>query len=272
MPGAAQSCFVPGVTEHIVVVGMGQLGVLFSEGFLRSGKSVTPVLRGGDLARACEDATPQAVLIATGEDDLDDVLRRVPPSARDRCLLIQNELRPEKWLKHDLDPTIAIVWFEKRQGKPPTVVLPTVLYGRHATLFDGALRALHLPCRTIEGHEELAHELVLKNLYILGLNLSGMRVGGVAKDLLGKHEELFRSIVSELLLIEAASLNASPSFSSASLNEARLLGDLEKAILADPDHGCSGRSAPRRLVRTLESADRLGIHAPTLTRLSEQTK
>lgn len=261
-----------GMTEHVVVVGMGQLGALFSEGFLRTGRSVTPVLRGGDVRAVCEKAKPDAVLIATGEDDLDNVLGRLPPCARDRALLIQNELRPEKWQKHEIDPTICIVWFEKRKGKPPSAVLPTVLYGKHSALLDETLRVLELPHRIIDSREKLAHELVLKNLYILGLNLTGLRAGGVAKDLRSKHQELFRSVIAELLPIEKAALCETPSFSGARLDEARLLEDLDGAILADPEHTCSGRSAPRRLTRTLENAARFGIKTPILTQLAEETQ
>lgn len=230
------------------------------------------MLRGGDVRAMCERSKPDAVLVATGEDDLDDVLRRLPPFARGRAVLIQNELRPEKWQKHKLDPTICVVWFEKRKGKAPSIVLPTVLYGKHAALLDETLGVLELPRRTIEGRQELAHELVLKNLYILGLNLTGLRTGGVAKDLLGKHQELFLSVVAELLPIEKAALCETPSFSGTRLDEGRLLEDLEGAILADPDHTCSGRSAPRRLTRTLENAARLAVKTPILTRLAEETK
>lgn len=259
------------MTKHIVVVGMGQLGALFSEGFLRSGFTVTPILRGSDMAAISEQTKPNAVLIATGEDDLDGALSSLPPSARDRAILIQNELRPGKWQKHDLEPTIAIVWFEKRKGKPPTVVLPTVLFGKHAALVDQALEKLDLPRRTVLSREELAHELVLKNLYILGLNLTGLRVGGVAQELLTKNETLFRSVVAELLPLEAALLGGAAPFSSVSLDDARLIKDLEGAILADPLHSCSGRSAPRRLERTLEDAARLGIETPILTQLARET-
>lgn len=278
LPEAVRTCFVPAVTNHIVVVGIGQLGALFAEGFLRSGLTVTPILRSGDIAGTCEKVKPDAVLIATGEDDLDGVLGNLPPSARDRVLLIQNELRPGKWLKYQIDPTIAIVWFEKRKGKPPTIVIPTVLLGRHAALLGQALENLDLTHRTIKSRKELAHELVLKNLYILGLNLTGLRVGGVAKELLTKNEMLFRSVVAELLALETAlfnetaSLHGSPHFSGDSLYEARLIKDLETAILADPDHGCSGRSAPRRLRRTLQEAARLGMKTPILTELARETK
>lgn len=256
------------MSEHIVVVGMGQLGAVFAEGFLRTGHSVTPVLRGGDVAHACEQTRPEAVLVATGEDDLGDVLTRLPASVRDRALLIQNELRPEKWQQHHLEPTLGIVWFEKRKGKQPNVVLPTVLFGKQTALLEEALTALELPHRTIHTNEELAHELVLKNLYILGLNLAGLRVGGVAKELLTIHRAFFDDVIGEILPLEGALLDTVPPFSSAMLDKTRLLKDLERAILADPEHSCSGRSAPRRLERTLKDAERLSMKTPILRQLT----
>lgn len=260
------------MTEHIVVVGIGQLGAVFSEGFLRTGRTVTPVLRGGDIASICERTQPEAVLVATGEDDLQQVLTCLPPREKERAILIQNELRPAEWQAHRLDPTIGIVWFEKRKGKQPNVVLPSVLYGKHAALLAEALAGLELAHRTIASQEELAHELVLKNLYILGLNLTGLRLKGVAKELLTTHRELFQSVVAELFRLERALLDSSPPFSGSILDETRLWKDLEGAILADPDHSCAGRSAPRRLERTLKHAARLGVKAPILTQLAHEKK
>lgn len=270
------------MSEHIVVVGMGQLGAVFSEGFLRTGRSVTPVLRGGDVTRVCEQVKPDAVLVATGEDSLEDVLTRLPASVRDRALLIQNELRPEKWQRHHLLPTLGIVWFEKRKGKMPNIVLPTVLFGRQSALLDEALTTLELPHRTVRTDEELVHELVLKNLYILGINLTGLRVGGVARELLTTHRTLFDDVIREILAVEVALLSATvptsaavPTstavpFSGATLNEGQLLRDLERAILADPEHSCAGRSAPRRLERTLENAARLFVETPILAQLAQE--
>ena len=36
------------------------------------------------------------------------------------------------------------------------------------------------------------------------------------------------------------------------------------AFLADPDHGCTGRSAPARLARAIAHADRAGLAVPEL--------
>ncbi len=256
---------------NIVTVGMGQLGAQLSLGLLKCGHSVTPVLRGDDLSATCAAAEPDVVLVATGEDDLDSVLEKLPTRLRDHVILIQNELRPNQWQKHGVSPTVAIIWFEKKKGKLPVVVLPTVLYGQHAPLLQQALDAIELPYRTIDSDDELAHQLVLKNLYILGLNLSGLRAPGVAADLLGPHRELFDTVVNELLAFEGVLLLEAPPFGVAALDELRLRTDLEAAIMADPSHGCAGRSAPRRLERTLELAAQFGAKVPYLTSLSEHS-
>jgi hypothetical protein len=162
------------------------------------------------------------------------------------------------------------VWFEKRKDTPPSIVLPSVVYGTNAPLFDAAFAQLALTRRTIDSQGELAHELVLKNLYILGLNLAGLHVGGVARELLSVHEEFFDALIAELLPLEAALLDEAPPFSGRALDEARLIHDLKRALLADPEHGTRGRSAPRRLERTLKNAARLGRETPILTELSRQ--
>lgn len=257
--------------KTVIVVGMGQLGALLSEGLLKSGHGVTPVLRGDDLRAICEAVDPEAVLVATGEDDLDGVLATLPSLVKDRVLLIQNELRPNQWQKHDVDPTVGIIWFEKKKGRLPAVVLPTVLYGKLAPLLAAALDRVELPHRTITTRDELAHELVVKNLYILSFNLTGLRAPGIASDLLGPHRELFEKIVGELLPFEAALLLEAPPFHPAVLDESRLRRDLQGAILADPGHGLAGRSAPRRLERILEQAKRFGIKTPFLAELKAKT-
>lgn len=258
------------VKRQIIVVGMGQLGALLAEGFSKSGHDVVPVLRGDDLRATCEAVEPEAVVVATGEDDLQAVLAQLPESVTDRVVLIQNELRPDQWLSHDLDPTVAVIWFEKKNGKPPTVVLPTVLFGKHAHLLGAALDHLALPHRTVTSEDELAHELVLKNLYILALNLAGLRGPKVASDLLESHRRIFDEVVGELIPLEAALLKTAPPFAAISLDDGHLRRALEGAILADPQHGCSGRSAPRRLQRTLEQAERVGLETPVLTAIREE--
>ena len=262
----------------IVIVGMGQLGSLFAEALLKQGHTVVPVLRGGNIEEVCT-TEPAAIILAVGEDELESVWGAVPSRYRHRSVVLQNELRPSAWLSfpefEKNDPTCAIVWFEKKPGTVAHIVLPTVLSGPHRRLLSCALSALGLSTKTIESRNELAHELVLKNLYILGLNLTGLRTGGTAAELLGKNHELFWKVIDEVLQLEIALLKQESSggisaFANITLDQERLKADLKRALNADPTHGCSGRSAPARLRRTLSHAETLGLKLPTINSLQAE--
>src|SRR5690606_11983577 len=145
------------------MVGMGQLGSIFSEGFLEAGRAVIPVRRGERIEDACAMAAPACIVIATGEDDLDGALSGVPPALRDRVVLLQNELRPHLWKDAGIEePSVTIVWFERKAGKPPHVVLPSFTWGPMAPLLESVYAALGLEFRRISRVAELAHELASK--------------------------------------------------------------------------------------------------------------
>ncbi len=248
-----------------MVVGLGQLGRLFADGFLRLGRPVVPILRGESLEAKLGGVEPEVVLVAVGEDELSGVLRRVPAELRDRVALLQNELRPAAWLEEGYaDPSVAIVWFERKNDQPPRAVEPTRLFGGQAPLLERALRPLDVR-PLLQDPAELPYELCLKNLYILTTNLAGLEVGGTTSELLDRHGALFERVFRELLLVERALFGA-----TVSLDEERLRSALETALRADPSHGTAGRSARRRLERTLDHARALGLEVPTLASLGEK--
>lgn len=273
-------CSVRWVEKATFVVGLGQLGSLFAEGLLKTGRPIVPVLRGEVIELALNTYDPELIVVAVGEDDLSSVLAGVPTGFRNRIALLQNELRPDQWLGCEggdlIDPTIVSVWFERKAGKAPHVVLPTVLYGPHCGLLAGALSKWDLPFRVVEGEEELCFELALKNLYILGLNFGGLLVGGSAGELLFQHGAILNEIVADLIRLEQGLLSriapqgSSGAFARVELNPQRLKDALKNAIQADPGHGCAGRSAPRRLQRTLQHAAELGMELPSLLRLQQK--
>ncbi len=101
----------------VVVVGIGEMGSVFARGFLRLGHPVYPVVRGIEMTEVENRvAEPELAVIAVAEKDIQLVLQAVPESWRDRLVLLQNELLPNDWLMHDLDPTVISVWFEKKKG------------------------------------------------------------------------------------------------------------------------------------------------------------
>ncbi len=259
----------------VFVIGLGQLGVAFSEGFLKLGTTVVPLLRGANIqAAVSHHGSPELVLVAVGEDDLSQVLSEIPQELHGSLVLLQNELRPATWLGYvpDAEPTVVIVWFEKKPGRVAQPVLPSVIYGAKGTFIMDAFDKMQLPARTIASNVELAHELTMKNLYILGLNLTGLVTQGRAGELLTEHESFFSKICEELISLEQTALASVPDqrFSQIVLNGSALREDLRAAISADPNHGCAGRSAPRRLERTLELAKALNLSVPTIAALQSK--
>lgn len=254
------------MTSPVVIVGMGELGGVFARGFLKLGHPVVPVTREHTAQGALGDAPePALALVTVGEDDLAPALESLPAAWRPRVGLVQNELLPSHWQAHGVaEPTVVIVWFEKKGGRDVLEVRPTLACGPAAELSTRALGALGIACRTIP-ETELAHELCLKNLYILTLNLSGLETQGVAGDLLGKDRALYDELSRELVTLERALFGEDFAF-----DEARLRADLEKSILADPAHGCAGRTAKGRLARNVAHAKRLGLDLPCLARLAEK--
>ena len=252
--------------DPVVIVGIGELGSVFAGGFLRLGHPVVPVLRGtsmSDVGRRA--AEPALVLVAVGETDLDPALSALPPVYRDRVALLQNELLPGDWQRHAIDdPTVVVVWFEKKPKRPVTSLLPSAVFGPGAELVESALERVGLPTRRLASREALLLELVRKNLYILTINLAGLRTGGTVRDLRERHPQLLEQVTDEVLALQQALVGVE-------LPKDRLLEDLAAAFDADPDHVATGRSAPQRLARALGHARRLGLSLPVLEGLASDS-
>lgn len=250
--------------DDAVVIGLGEMGGIFAHGMLRCGRTVHPVTRAIDpdeLAR--EVSEPAIALVAVAEGDLDPVLARVPEPWRDRVALLQNELLPADWKPHAIvDPTIAIVWFEKKREKPLHVVLPTLVLGPRADVLLSALDALAIPAKRID-ESELLFELVRKNLYILTANIAGLEVGGTVAQLWRDHRDLAADVASEIVALQAFRAGEA-------LPHERLVAAMVEAFDSDPEHACTGRSAPGRLRRALALAEDAGISMPTLARIAER--
>lgn len=269
LPGPGRSWFRPPVKKEAVIFGMGQLGSVFAEGFSRLGFQIVARRRGQPWPK--ESLDPEVIVVATGEDDLPDVLSRIPQHLQSRVVLLQNELRPDQWQRHlEVEPTVAIIWFEKKGDRPPVVVLESQIAGPLAELIRDCLHANDLSSQVVTGKDALAHALVLKNLYILCLNFAGLSGAKSAGELLGEKRSVFEALFSEVFQMESALFRtARGHISEVLLDQARLHQDLEQAILADPDHGCAGRTAPLRLARTVGHIERLKLFAPTLRALKE---
>ncbi len=250
------------MSDDAIVIGLGQMGGTFAHGLLRTGQTVHPVTRDTDLAQMARAVPEPAIaLIAVTEDALDGVIERVPTAWRERLALLQNELLPADWKHHGLrEPTVAIVWFEKKRDKPLHVVLPTLVAGPRADVLIEALDTLGIPVRRV-GDDELLFELVRKNLYILTANIAGLEVGGTVRELWSEHRDLAADVASEIVALQAFRAGEA-------LPHARLVDAMVEAFEADPDHGCTGRSAPARLRRALAHAKEAGISVTALTRIA----
>ena len=249
------------------MVGIGELGSVFARGLLRCGHTVVPVTRGMSMSEvAAREPEPDLALVAVGETDLDSVLADLPARWRSRVGLVQNELRFLTWRSHGIEnPSVAVVWFEK---KPTTLIkelLPTLIYGPRADLLTEALRAVQVTTRVCRDESELTRELASKNLYIGTTNIAGLVQGGTVSALWRDHRELALGVARDVLAIERALCDES-------LDEAVMLAAFESAIAADPEHACAGRSAPARLARALAHAERLALPVPALRRVADSRR
>ena len=249
--------------SEVIIIGLGQLGRVFAGGLLRSGHTVVPVNRGDDLfsvAHAHPD--PALVLVAVAENDLHMVLAAMPGAWRPRVALIQNELLPHDWEKyHYTAPTVISVWFEKKKGIDAKPLIASPVAGPGAVLLCRALTSIDLLCREVAPGEELLFELVRKNVYILTTNIAGLKTGGTVAQLWAQHEVFARQVANEVIDIQDA-------LTGVHHDRDKLIAGMLEAFDGDPEHGCTGRSAPARLARAIRHADEFGLAVPALRALA----
>jgi ketopantoate reductase len=248
--------------KPVVVIGIGEMGGVFARGLLRLGHPVYPVNRGGDIQALAEELPkPRLVLVAVAEPDLPAVLDRIPKTWRKRLALLQNELLPDDY-RHLGDVTVISVWFEKKKGREVKVIIPSPAHGPRAKQLVKALTALDIPARVVERPRDMLFELVLKNLYILTSNIAGLRTGGSVGQLWAEHRDLARAVANEVIALQEG-------LTGSRFNNDELIAAMVTAFEGDPEHQCMGRSAPARLARALEHADRLGLELPTLREIAQ---
>jgi len=246
----------------VVVVGIGEMGSVFARGFLRLGHPLYPVVRGIKMVEMARQlAEPELVVIAVAEKDIQAVLQEIPAGWRDRLVLLQNELLPDDWSKHNLDPTVISVWFEKKQGMDSKVIIPSPVFGQHAQLVADALTSIDIATNVLGSAEDLLFELVLKNVYILTTNISGMETGGTVGELWSRHRQLATEVANEVIQLQQK-------LTGQALNNEQLLEGMVHAFNGDPEHGCMGRSASARLERALKLAAEHGQDLPRLKQIA----
>jgi ketopantoate reductase len=245
--------------KTVVVIGIGEIGGVFARGILKTGHPVYPVTRGIELSDAVKDVPdPEAVIIAVGEKDIHNILGGMPRPWQDRIVLVQNELLPRDWRMHNIDdPTVISVWFEKKKGRDAKVIIPSPVFGSHADLVQTALRSIDISCHVLPNPDELLFELVLKNVYILTVNIAGLKVGGTVGELWENHRALANDVAGDIMDIQFR-------LCEKDLDRLRLIDGMVNAFNGDLDHKCLGRSAPARLQRAICQADEFGFETKTL--------
>jgi len=249
------------VKQPVVLIGVGEMGSVFARGLLRLGHPVYPVTRDTDMdALARQVPEPAMVLVSVGEAALQDVLDGIPAAWRNRLALLQNELLPADFPQLE-QPTVISVWFEKKPGQDAKVIIPSPAHGPNACLLHGALGTIGIPVKVLASDTELLFELVVKNLYILTSNIAGLRTGGTVSELWRDHQDFARQVATDVITLQEA-------MTGQCFVHEQLIAAMLTAFAGDPDHKCMGRSAPARLARAIEHAERLGIAVPTLREIA----
>ena len=253
------------MNKSAVIIGLGEMGSVFARGLLRIGMPVYPVLRNSELTEIVEKIpNPDIVLVAVGEKDLHPSLEKYPEQWKDQIALLQNELLPRDWKAHGYSsPTVISVWFEKKKGQDFKVLIPSPIYGSKAEILSNALKTLDIPSTIVASEEDMLFELVLKNVYILTTNISGLITKGNVEDLWENHQQLAREVASDVMDIQEL-------LTGEIFDRDRLINSMVKAIQGDLNHQCMGRSAPARLANAIKHADEAKLSVPKLREIAAE--
>lgn len=254
------------IKNPVIVIGLGEMGSVFARGLLRLGRIVVPILRDTSIPTILDaKIDPELVLVSVAEKDLHPLLSSLPQPWQDRVGLLQNELLPKDWQQHGiLNPTVISVWFEKKKGQDSKVLIPSPVYGPHSQLLEDALATLDISTTHLDSEEQLLQELVIKNVYILTTNITGLISGGNVGELWQNHRELAQKVAHEVIDLQEA-------LTGNRFDRELLIHGMLHAFQGDLQHTCMGRSAPARLERALMLADRHAVKATTLREIQEKT-
>ena len=245
--------------NSVIVIGLGEMGSVFARSILKLGHPVYPASRKTDLDELAKSIpNPAMVLISVGENDLQACLDKLPDVWNNSIALLQNELLPRDWESHDFkEPTVISVWFEKKKGQDSKVLIPSTCFGPKASLLVDALATLDIPACEVSSAEKMEEELLIKNVYILTTNISGLITKGNVEDLWDNHNELAIEVANEVMDIQATLVGHD-------LERENLIKGFKTGIDGDLEHMCMGRSAPGRLDRAIKQAETAGIEVKKL--------
>ncbi len=243
----------------IVIIGIGELAGVYAKGFLRCGYPVYPITREMDLNQQSQTIPqPEMVLVAVQENELQALLQHIPENWRDKLSLIQNELLPKDWLQHDLqNPTVTVVWFEKKPHMEVNNILYSPSYGPQAELMSQTLKKLNIPAPILTDKDALLYELLRKSLYILTVNIAGLVENWTVEELWLNQQQLAREIALEVIQLQTIMINRP-------LDQEKLIQGMVEGIKDCPNRHCLGRRAIQRLERAIEFARSKQIATPKM--------
>ncbi len=245
--------------KPVGIIGIGEMGGVFARGFLKSGHPVYPVNREMDYEKVAKEIPdPAFVLISVAEKDLTGALKKLPNAWKGKAGLLQNELLPYIWEAEDIaSPTVMAVWFEKKRGRDVKVILPTAVHGPNAQAVKAALDSLDISCTVINDEKRMLFDLIKKNVYVLTINIAGLKVNGTVGELWENHRNLAEQVAGEIMDIQEC-------LTRGELPREKLFEEVIQAFHKAPEHTCKGRAALDRLARALSQAEMCGIHTPVL--------
>ena len=251
----------------VVIIGIGELASVFAHGFLRCGHPVYPIARGMDMSQECRQIpSPCLVLVMVTESELHPVLEQLPVLWCDKVGLLQNELLPRDWQRHHIEnPTVPVVWFEKKKGQALKNILYTPVYGPGASFIADALQELEIPVCILENEDALLYELIRKSVYILTVNIAGLVTDCTVGELWHQHQSLAKAVAEEVITIQEW-------LTGQLLPRKKLVSGLVEGIEDCPDRNCLGRRALIRLERSLSHAHDAGIETPRLMEIYRKFK
>ena len=249
----------------VIVIGLGEMGSVFARAILKIGHPVYPVSRNTDINELAKTIpTPAMVLVSVGENDLQESLKHIPSIWHNCVALLQNELLPRDWESYKFkNPTVISVWFEKKKGQDSKVLIPSPCFGANASLLVEALSTLDIPAIEVDSAEKMEEELLIKNVYILTTNISGLITKGNVDDLWNNHNELALEVANEVMDIQATLVGHE-------LERDNLIAGFKAGIDGDLAHMCMGRSAPGRLERAIDLADNAKLDVKKLREIKNQ--
>ena len=152
--------------KPVIVIGLGEMGSVFARAILKLGHPVYPAARDTNLNELAETIPdPEMVLVAVGENDLQDTLATIPSAWHNCVALLQNELLPKDWISYKFsEPTVISVWFEKKKGQDSKVLIPSPCFGPKAAMLVNALATLEIPAIEVTSANEMEQELLIKNV------------------------------------------------------------------------------------------------------------